>query len=95
MTPFPRRCEILASLWLNHRASEDLRLYQDHQSLGLPLAFSVWAKLVVPSPEAKEIIDEAWNELVQFSERGDAGSSLIGNIRLAIAFSKETTEANA
>lgn len=95
MTPFPRRCEILANLWVNHRESKDLHLFIDNQSLGLPLSYAVWAKLVIPSPEAKEIINQAWNELVLYCEGSDLASPLIGNLRLAIVLSKEIEEANA
>lgn len=95
MTPFPRRCEILASLWLNHRGSEELTHFVDTHDLGLPLSYLIWMKMVVPSPEAGKLVDLAWDELVSLCDQGDLDSALLGNLRLALVLVRDFQEANA
>lgn len=95
MTPFPRRCEILASLWLNHRGSEELTHFVDNHDLGLPLSYLIWMKMVVPSPEARKLIDLAWDELFSLCDQGHLDSPLLGNLKLALVLVRDFQEANA
>ena len=52
-------------------------------------------KMVVPSPEARKLIDLAWDELVSLCDQGDLDSALLGNLKLALVLVRDFQEANA
>ncbi len=95
MTPFQRRCEILANLWLRHRKHKDLRLLVDYHDLGLPLAYSLWAGLSELSEEAEGLINETWEALVDLCTFDNSGSAVLADYKLVLVLNGALEQANA
>ena len=63
-TPFSKKCEILAELWMNYRDEEDFRDFIDYNDLGLPLAYAMQNDMIEKlSPTAETIIEETFDLL--------------------------------
>lgn len=73
MTPFAKRCEILAELWLQYRDHEDFADFIEYNDLGLPLAYALANEIVGNTPKAQAIIDETWDLLLAAVEVQDVG----------------------
>ena len=89
MTPFPRRCQILAGLWQHHRNNRNLSGFVETNDLGLPLAFSVYEGLAVPTAETARIINRTWDAFVALCSDETNESDLLVNLRLVLVLSKE------
>jgi hypothetical protein len=63
ITPFEKRCEILADLWLTFGDDETFTDYLKYNDLGLPLAYAFANAILDYSAgdKAKYFIDEAWD----------------------------------
>lgn len=66
-TPFKQRCEILATLWNDHRDNMELQDFIEYNDLGLPLAYFASEGLVTLSDEARIYIDETFMLLLEAS----------------------------
>jgi len=64
-TPFTAKCEILASVWLDHRNDVEFDEFIEYNDLGLPLAYSIHADLVELNAETEKIIDETFHLLLE------------------------------
>jgi hypothetical protein len=60
MTPFSKRCEILSTLWMEHRGSEDFDEFIEYNDIGLPMAHYIAEKLVEPTRQGEIYIDETF-----------------------------------
>ncbi len=89
MTPFPRRCQILAGLWQHHRNNRNLSDFVVTNDLGLPLAFSVYEGLAVPTAKTARIINRTWDAFVDLCLDENNESDLLVNLRLVLVLSKE------
>jgi len=80
-TLFENKCQILSDLWMLHRHDE---LYKDlftYNDLGFPLAYCVSEKMIGSvGTEAKKLIDETFDALLETVERKDIGFSALGEV---------------
>lgn len=62
-TPFEKRCEILADLWLGYRNDETFEDFIKYNDLALPFAYGLANGLIEYSASAgiKSFINEAWD----------------------------------
>jgi len=72
-TPFGKRCEILADLWLHYRNDENFADFIEYNDLGLPLAYSIDNNIIEATPRAEEFINEAFRLLLSGFELEDTG----------------------
>ena len=61
MTPFEQRCEILSTLWMEHRDSETFGEFIEYNDIGLPMAHYIAEKLVEPTKSGEIYIDETFD----------------------------------
>ena len=59
-TTFDNKCVILAELWLEYREDTEFEDYIKYNDLGLPLAYSVYNKIIEPNDNVTRFIDEAF-----------------------------------
>jgi hypothetical protein len=74
-TPFEKRCELLADLWITYGNDPDFEDFFEYNDLALPFAYGLANNLIdySASVKIKPFIDEAWNLLL-----GGAGQEDIG-----------------
>lgn len=74
-TPFDKRCEILADLWLNYKNDDEFLDFIEYNDLGLPLAYAFDNGILdySASEKAKPFVDEAWGLLLAGMEVEDTG----------------------
>ena len=63
-TPFKKRCEILAELWIDYRKDEEFTDFMAYCDLGLPLAYSISEGIVETTPVAENYINETFELLI-------------------------------
>jgi hypothetical protein len=73
MTPFSKRCEILADLWLGYRDNEDFQDFVEYNDLGLPLAYAIKEDIAHTAPMAEKLINETFEILLAALEIEDTG----------------------
>lgn len=75
ITPFEKRCEILADLWLGYKDDETFTDFMEYNDLGLPLAYAFANGLIEYSAndKAKPFVNEAWDLLLGGMEQEDTG----------------------
>jgi hypothetical protein len=79
VTDFLVRCGVLGELYLLEQDSgldnwsdlTGLAGYVESYNLGLALAYAIANKIVEPSLEAKKLVDEAWDDLMNKTIDGD------------------------
>lgn len=61
-TTYSSKCDILGSLWMYYRETDNdiWREFFEWADLGLPLAYHVWQGYCTLKPEGKSIVDETW-----------------------------------
>lgn len=67
-TPFNKRCEILADLWLNYRNDQNFEDFINYNDLALPFAYGVANHLlenISADSQVANFIDEAWRLLLE------------------------------
>jgi hypothetical protein len=82
-TPFEKRCEILADLWLNYRDDQNFTEFIEYCDLALPLAYSISSNIIkadLNNERLIEFIDEAWELLLQGFKVEDTGFDNLGEI---------------
>ena len=67
ITPFEKRCEILADLWV--RDDEKFKDFIIYNNLGLPLAYAVANGIIETNPKVKKYCNEAWDMLISSLDR--------------------------
>lgn len=75
LTLFSDRCDILAELWMNYRDDEEFQDFFSYSDLGLPLAYSASAQIILVNGDdpAGEIINETWDLLIAGLGLDDTG----------------------
>lgn len=79
-TPFDERCDILATLWNDHRDNKELQDFIEYNDLGLPLAYFVSQGLVTIHDEARPYIDETFMLLLEATGNEDLGFETLDEI---------------
>lgn len=80
-TPFKQRCEILATLWNDHRDNMELQDFIEYNDLGLPLAYFVAQGLVsIIHDDARRYIDETFDLLLEATGNEDTGFESLDEI---------------
>lgn len=66
ITPFEKRCEILADLWINYKNDDSLVDFMEYNDLSLPFAYGLANDIIdySASDKMKPFIDEAWDLLL-------------------------------
>ena len=73
-TTFKKKCQILSDLWVLHRENEKYKEQFYFSDLGYPLAYCIAEKLIVGvGPEAKKIIEETFDWLLDALKKEDIG----------------------
>lgn len=65
MNDFSSKCEILGTLWLDHKDDENLIDFIEYNDLGLPLAYCVSAELVKIESQGELYVNETWDLLIE------------------------------
>ena len=63
-TPFDKRCEILAELWLYNRDDVKLKDFFQYNDVGMPAAWLIDEGLVIPTPPLMLLISETFDVLL-------------------------------
>lgn len=63
-TPFDKRCEILADLWMYNKEEPKLKDFVEYNDVGLPAAWIVDEQLAIPGPPLKLLITETFDLLL-------------------------------
>lgn len=81
-TPFEKRCEMLADLWLNYKADTDFADFIEYNDLGLPLAYAFANNIIEysASDKAKPFVNEAWDLLLSGMEQEDIGFESLNHL---------------
>jgi hypothetical protein len=80
-TPFDKRCEILAELWMYNRDDAKLKDFFDYNDVGLPAAFLVDEDLVTPNSTLMLMISETFDLLLGALEiKEDTGFDSIDDL---------------
>jgi len=82
-TPFDKRCEILADLWMNYRDDENFKEFIEYCDLALPLAYAIHGEIItveVGNTQPNDFIEEAWNILVAGFRKEDTGFNSLDEI---------------
>ena len=61
LTPFSKRAEILADLWMNYRDDEEFQDFIEYNDLGLPLSYAITANLVSLTSAGESLVNETWD----------------------------------
>ena len=72
-TPFEKRCEILADLWLMYKDDETFADFIEYNDLGLPLAYAIDNDIIDKTDKASAFINEAWGLLLAGMSQEDTG----------------------
>lgn len=81
-TPFDIKCDILSELWMEYRSDDQFKDFVDYNDLGLPLAFAVSEKLVIPNEPAIAMINETFVILLATLEIEDQGFDSLDDLLL-------------
>lgn len=81
-TPFDIKCDILSELWMEYRSDDQFKDFVDYNDLGLPLAFAVSEKLVIPNEPAIAMINETFVILLATLEIEDSGFDSLDDLLL-------------
>lgn len=64
-TPFNKRVEILADLWMYNRTDPKLTTFVEYNDVGLPAAWIIDEKLATPEPPLKLLVSETFDLLLK------------------------------
>jgi len=64
LTPFQKKCEILAELWIDYKHEEDFADFVSYNDIGLPLAFVLANDIATSTPKSEMFIDETFELLL-------------------------------
>jgi hypothetical protein len=79
-TPFTKRCEILADLWVAYKGDEEMADFISYNDLGLPLAYAINTEIVPSTVKAELFIDETFELLLSGLELDDEGFDSLEDI---------------
>jgi hypothetical protein len=81
-TPFEKRCEILADLWLNYKNDVSFSDFMEYNDLGLPLAYALSNSILdySASEKAKPFVNEAWDLLLSGMGVEDIGYASLNDL---------------
>lgn len=82
---FSRKCEILADLWLNHRADVDFEDFIEYNDIGLPLAYAFAEELAKPTEIGTKFVEETYSLFVEALEIPDVEYDSLDDMFLATA----------
>jgi hypothetical protein len=80
LTPFLKKCSILAELWTDYRDHEDLEDFLEYNDMGLPLAYFLATDVVDVTPKAEVYVDETWYLLLACFDLEDTGFESLDQI---------------
>jgi hypothetical protein len=72
-TKFENKCLMLSELWIKYRNDTGLTDFFSYNDIGLPLAFLVSEKIVIPTDMAKSMISETFDLFLAAMETEDEG----------------------
>lgn len=67
-TPFNKRCEILAELWMYGREDSKLKDFFEYNDVGMPAAWLIDEKLAIAEPPLVLLISETFDLLLSALE---------------------------
>ena len=73
-TPYSRKCEILAELWMDYREHESFKELISYGDLAFPIAFAICEGVVDSTKSAEQYIEDAWNLLLEQLDVEDTGA---------------------
>ena len=80
-TPFDKRCEILAELWMYNRDDVKLKDFFQYNDVGMPAAWLIDEELVTPTPPLMLLISETFDVLLAALEiKEDTGFDSLDNL---------------
>lgn len=81
-TPFEKRCEILADLWLNYKNDVSFSDFMEYNDLGLPLAYALSNGILdySASEKAQPFVNEAWDLLLSGLSVEDIGYASLNDL---------------
>ena len=80
-TPFDKRCEILAELWMYNRDDVKLKDFFEYNDVGMPAAWLIDEELVTPTPPLMLLISETFDVLLAALEiKEDTGFDSLDNL---------------
>jgi hypothetical protein len=79
-TPYDKRCEIIADLWIKYGDEDELEDFMSYNDLGLVLAFAIHEDIVKSTVLAEGYINETFDLLLEAMSTEDTGFDTIEQI---------------
>jgi hypothetical protein len=79
-TTFENKCNILADLWMSYRFDKKFSDFIEYNDIGLPLGFLLSEELVKPTPQAKAMVEETFDLLLNALDREDNGYESLDDV---------------
>lgn len=79
-TPFEKRCEIVADLWIKYGEEPELSDFMSYNDLGLVLGFAIHEEIVKSTVLAEGYINETFDLLLEAMAIEDTGFETIEQI---------------
>jgi len=82
-TPFEKRCEILADLWIGYQSEPEFKDFIEYNDLALPLAYSIANNIIKIDYDNERLngfIDEAWDLLIEGLNLKDTGYESLNDL---------------
>lgn len=83
-TSYGNKVQILGKFWLQCRSDNDLQEFLDENDLGLPVAYALSAGMVEGGAEAKELIEETFDRVLNSMGIEDHGFSTLAEVLQAV-----------
>jgi hypothetical protein len=69
---FEMRCRLVGDFWVYNEHKKRYRGLFDRNLLGFPLAYAIATKVIPATPEATELVEKAWIQLLDSLPGGDS-----------------------
>lgn len=83
-TSYEHKVQILGKFWLQCRSDNDLQEFLDENDLGLPVAYALSTGMVEGGAEAKELIEESFERVLESMGIEDRGFSTLAEVLQAV-----------
>lgn len=83
-TSYENKVQILGKFWLQCRSDNDLQEFLDDNDLGLPVAYALSTGMVEGGAEAKELIEETFDRVIDSMGIEDRGFSTLAEVLQAV-----------
>lgn len=81
-TTFGKKCEILGNLWLGYRNDGEYYPFMEIYDVELPLAYILHKNITTITPQAEEMINNAWLAFLESIRLEDNDYQSLGEVMI-------------